>query len=147
MPDPGETTALAQALGIVGDRWSLLVVAALLDGPRRFGELQDTVAGIAPNVLTQRLRHLERHGLLIAQPYSRRPLRFVYELSAAGRELAGPVQMLAGWAAARAPGGAAPRHDACGTEMELRWWCPACEAPAGSGAPGEPGPDDELHFA
>src|SRR5438270_875147 len=49
-------SALADALATVGDRWTLLIVATLLDGPRRFGELQDEVEGIAPNVLTRRLR-------------------------------------------------------------------------------------------
>src|SRR6516162_8313553 len=69
--------ALADALAAVGDRWTLLVIAALLDGPRRFGDLQDEVAGIAPNVLTQRLRQLERNALVVARPYSERPPRFV----------------------------------------------------------------------
>ncbi|HEV3055562.1 MAG TPA: helix-turn-helix domain-containing protein, partial [Solirubrobacteraceae bacterium] len=73
-----QTLALADALATVGDRWTLLIVAALLDGPRRFGELQAQVEGIAPNVLTQRLRQLERNTLVIARPYSERPPRFEY---------------------------------------------------------------------
>ncbi len=56
-PDP-IALALSDALATVGDRWTLMVVAALLDGPRRFGELQAQVHGIAPNVLSQRIRHL-----------------------------------------------------------------------------------------
>ena len=84
------------------------MIAALLDGPRRFGDLQEEVAGIAPNVLTQRLRQLERNALVVARPYSERPPRFVYELSAAGRELAGALRLLAGWGARNAEGGAAP---------------------------------------
>jgi DNA-binding HxlR family transcriptional regulator len=123
--DPDQ--ALADALATVGDRWTLLVVAALLDGPRRFGELQDQVKGIAPNVLTQRLRTLERNALVIARPYSERPPRFVYELSAAGQELAGALRMIAGWGARHAGAGTAPRHALCGTPMEARWWCPTCE--------------------
>jgi DNA-binding HxlR family transcriptional regulator len=121
--DPDQ--ALADALATVGDRWTLLVVAALLDGPRRFGELQDEVPGIATNVLTQRLRSLERNALVIARPYSERPPRFVYELSTAGQELAGALRMIAGWGARHA--GAGPRHALCGTPMETRWWCPTCE--------------------
>ena len=46
----------------VGDRWTLLVVEALLEGPLRFGQVADVVSGIAPNVLTARLRHLEHEG-------------------------------------------------------------------------------------
>ena len=133
-------SALADALAAVGDRWTLLIVAALLDGPRRFGELQEDVGGIAPNVLTQRLRHLERNALIVASPYSERPPRFVYELSSAGRELAGALRLLAGWGARNAEGAAAPRHSVCDTPMEARWWCPTCERPV---------PEDEaeeLHF-
>jgi DNA-binding HxlR family transcriptional regulator len=133
--------ALAAALAAVGDRWTLLLIAALLDGPRRFGELQGEVQGIAPNVLTQRLRQLERNALVVAHAYSRRPPRFVYELSDAGRELAGALRLLAGWGARNAEGAAAPRHAPCGTPMEARWWCPTCERPAAI----EEGED--LHFA
>jgi DNA-binding HxlR family transcriptional regulator len=133
--------ALAEALAAVGDRWTLLIVAALLDRPRRFGELQEDVRGIAPNVLTQRLRSLERSALVIARPYSERPPRFVYELSAAGQELAGALRMIAGWGARHAGGGAAPRHALCGTPMEARWWCPTCERPVSDDE------SEELHFA
>jgi DNA-binding HxlR family transcriptional regulator len=134
-------SALADALATVGDRWTLLLVAALLDGPRRFGDLREDVAGIAPNVLIQRLRALERNALVVAQPYSERPPRFVYELSAAGQELAGALRLLAGWGARNTEGSAAPRHAVCGTPMEARWWCPTCERPAAD-QDGE-----ELHFA
>ena len=94
-----DRAALDVALAALGDRWSLLVVAALLDGPRRFGELQEAVAGIAPNVLTARLRSLEAHGVLVAEPYSHRPLRYRYELTARGEELAEPLRLLAAWGA------------------------------------------------
>ena len=143
-PRPGDDDAhgaLASALAAVGDRWTLLVVAALLDAPRRFGELQEEVAGIAPNVLTQRLRSLERNALVVARPYSERPPRFVYELTAPGRELAGALRMMAGWGARNAEGGAAPRHALCGTPMEARWWCPTCERPVGDEE------SEELHYA
>src|SRR4051812_46854435 len=63
-------TALELALERVGERWSLLIVEALLEGPRRFNELQDMVGGIAPNILTDRLRRLEREGVVVARPYS-----------------------------------------------------------------------------
>jgi DNA-binding HxlR family transcriptional regulator len=140
-PEDASHAALADALAAVGDRWTLLLVAALLDGPRRFGELQEDVAGIAPNVLSQRLRQLERNALVVARPYSERPPRFVYELSAAGRELAGALRLLAGWGARNAEGAAAPRQSVCGTPMEARWWCPSCERPVADDE------GEELHFA
>jgi DNA-binding HxlR family transcriptional regulator len=134
---------LADALAAVGDRWTLLIVAALLGGPRRFGELQSAVAGIAPNVLSDRLRRLERGALVIARPYSERPPRFVYELSAAGRELAGALRMLAGWGARNAQDASPPRHSVCGTPMEARWWCPTCERAAED----DESEGEDLHFA
>ncbi len=140
-PRDAARAALADALAAVGDRWTLLLVAALLDGPRRFGELLEEVPGIAPNVLSQRLRQLERNALLVARPYSERPPRFVYELSAAGQELAGALRLLAGWGARNAEGAGAPRHAVCGTPMEARWWCPTCERPVADDE------GEELHFA
>ncbi len=136
-----EESALADALAAVGDRWTLRLVAALLDGPLRFGDLQQAIPGIAPNVLTQRLRQLERNALVITRPYSERPPRFVYELSAAGQELAGVLRLLAGWGARHSEAATAPRHAVCGTPMEARWWCPTCEEPVDDVDAGE------LHFA
>ena len=118
---------LADALARVGDRWTLLVVGALMDGPRRFGDLQEAVPGIAPNILSQRLRHLEREALVVARPYSERPPRMVYELSAAGRDLAGALRLLADWGARNSEAAEPARHGACGTPLEVRWYCPTCE--------------------
>lgn len=126
---------------MVGDRWTLLVVAALLEGPRRFGDLQRELAGIAPNVLSHRLRQLEAQRLLVAQPYSERPPRFVYELTDAGRDLAGPLRQLADWGARHHGGAEPPRHGVCGTPLEARWYCPTCERPV------EDDEADELHYA
>jgi DNA-binding HxlR family transcriptional regulator len=127
---PEAIAALADALRRVGDRWSLLVVAALLDGPRRFGDLERAVPGVTSSVLASRLRQLESDGLVVATPYSTRPARVDYRLTATGEELAGAVRLLAAWAAA-APGGSdVPTHRTCGTPLEVRWWCPACAVPA-----------------
>ena len=122
-----EPSPLEEAVARVGDRWALLIVSALLDGPRRFNDLQADVAGIAPNVLSQRLRTLEQHGVVMATPYSQRPPRFVYELTAAGAELAGALRLLAQWGAGQSPDAVEPlRHSPCGTPLEARWYCPTC---------------------
>src|SRR3954447_2375912 len=92
-------TPLDAALAAVGDRWTLLVVEALLDGPKRFGDLQTALPGIAPNILAARLRQLAERALVVATPYQERPPRFVYELTAAARELDGALQLLADWGA------------------------------------------------
>jgi DNA-binding HxlR family transcriptional regulator len=120
-------SALAAALDRVGDRWSLLLVEALLSGPRRWSDLSEEVAGIAPNVLSDRIRRLEHEGIVSSEPYSDRPLRLAYGLTAAGRELAGAVRLLTDWGARREDGAVAPRHPACGTPMEVRWHCPTCD--------------------
>ena len=148
-------SALSDALVRIGDRWSLLLVEALSDGPLRFADLQSAVAGISTNILTTRLRHLEAEGLILAVPYSERPLRFSYELTEAGRGLGGAVRILAQWSAEhggrRGPDSAAggdrsdrpegtgtPTHELCGTPMEVMWWCPTCEQP------GRTDPSDDV---
>jgi len=135
VPQPPRKSPLADALNRVGDRWTLLTIAALLDGPRRFNELQHELEGIAPNVLSARLKALTEEALVVAQPYSDRPPRFVYELSEPGRELAGALRLLAKWG-----GGEPYRHEACGTALEARWWCPACDE-----AVDDPGEDGVVH--
>jgi DNA-binding HxlR family transcriptional regulator len=119
---------LAAALDRVGDRWSLLLVEALLDGPRRFNELGARMTGIAPNILTERLRRLERGGIVRAVPYSHRPMRMEYALTADGAELAGALRLLADWGSRReGPDAPEPlRHLLCGTPLEARWHCPTC---------------------
>jgi DNA-binding HxlR family transcriptional regulator len=141
-PPPGGTSsgpvraaaaeALAEAAERVGDRWSLQVIGALLGGPRRFGDLQALLDGIAPNILSKRLERLEADGLLVGEPYSRRPVRHTYRLTAAGADLAGALRMLAQWGAVhrsarpeREEGGSLT-HARCGTALDARWFCPTC---------------------
>jgi DNA-binding HxlR family transcriptional regulator len=130
--DPLMTTQdspLAAALERVGDRWSLLVIEALLPGARRFNELQAQVAGIAPNILSDRLKRLESERVIRSQPYTERPLRLVYELSAEGQELAGALRLLADWGSRVARDAEPLRHAVCGTPVEARWYCPTCDRP------------------
>src|ERR1700722_15384599 len=92
-------TALTSALERIGDRWTLLTVAALLDGPRRFGELAEAVDGILTNVLTNHPRGLHRLRVVIPSPSGDRPPRYEYQLAASGRELADAIRLLAAWGA------------------------------------------------
>jgi DNA-binding HxlR family transcriptional regulator len=129
MAEPEELalSPLAEALARVGDRWTLLVVEALLGGPRRFNDLLSQIPGLAANILSERLKRLERERLLVARPYSRRPPRSEYELTAEGKELAGALRLLAHWATRHADPSTALRHPACGTPIEARWYCPTCD--------------------
>jgi DNA-binding HxlR family transcriptional regulator len=121
---------LGAALLEVGDRWTLLVVDALLEGPRRFNEIQSDVDGIATNVLAKRLLQLEHRALVVASAYSTHPPRFTYELTSAGHDLAGALRLLRQWGARRqgaATGSTGSEHAACGTPLEPRWWCSTCD--------------------
>jgi DNA-binding HxlR family transcriptional regulator len=88
---------LDAAAAAVGDRWTLLVVDALRAGPLRFADLAERLPGVAPNVLTRRLRDLQAAGLVIAEPYSERPRRHRYALSPLGRGLEPALGALARW--------------------------------------------------
>jgi DNA-binding HxlR family transcriptional regulator len=127
--EPSAISPLEAALERVGDRWSLLLIEALLDGSRRFGELQELLPTIAPNILTDRLRRLERESILVARPYQHRPPRMEYTLTAAGHDLAGALRLLADWGGRRSDHGDPLRHSLCGTPLEARWYCPTCSQP------------------
>lgn len=118
---------LQRALDRIGDRWSLLIIDALQEGALRFSDLEARVAGIAPNILSNRLGRLEEEGVVSANPYSQRPPRYVYELTAAGRDLAGALRLLAHWGDRHSDEGEAIRHELCGTPLEARWYCANCE--------------------
>jgi len=124
-----QDSPLAAALERVGDRWSLLLVEALLPGPRRFNELGEAVTGIAPNILADRLRRLEAERIVSATPYSERPARVAYALTAEGAGLAGALRLLADWGSRVSRESEPLRHAACGTPVEARWYCPTCDRP------------------
>jgi len=130
MPDPAATprrlTPLEAALEGVGGRWSLLLVEALLDGGRRFNELAEALPAIAPNILAERLRRLERERIVVATPYQQRPPRMSYALTVDGRDLASALRLLADWGARRSERPEPFHHELCGTSLETRWWCRTC---------------------
>jgi DNA-binding HxlR family transcriptional regulator len=126
-----DSASLDGAARRIGDRWSLRLVGALLDGDRTFTELTDEVDGIAPNILTARLRSLQQQALVAATPYERRPVRMRYSLTEPGRRLGEAIASLADWGAHREGRPAGRTHRACGTTLELRPWCPTCEQVVG----------------
>ncbi len=122
--DPGP---LNRALERIGDRWSLLIIDALQGPALRFSDLADKVTGIAPNILSSRLTRLEDEGVIVSTLYSERPPRHVYELTGAGRDLAGALRLLAYWGDRQSDEGPALRHDLCGTPLEAHWYCVSCD--------------------
>jgi DNA-binding HxlR family transcriptional regulator/putative sterol carrier protein len=93
--------ALARALDVAGDRWTLLIVRELAPGPRRFTDLLDGLPGISRKLLTDRLRALESHGIVGRRELPPPAARQVYELTNDGRDLAHAMAPLIAWGARR----------------------------------------------
>jgi DNA-binding HxlR family transcriptional regulator len=90
---------IARALDLVGERWALLVVRELVLGPRRFTDLREGLPGIATNVLSQRLRQLERDGIVARRRLPPPAASNVYELTEYGQELVPIMLALGRWGA------------------------------------------------
>jgi DNA-binding HxlR family transcriptional regulator/putative sterol carrier protein len=93
--------ALARTLDVAGDRWTLLIVRELTPGPRRFTDLIDGLPGISRNLLTERVRALERDGIIARRELPPPAARQVYELTDDGRDLATAMAPLIAWGARR----------------------------------------------
>jgi DNA-binding HxlR family transcriptional regulator len=104
MKSYGQLCAVARALDVLGDRWTLLVVRELLiRGQARFTDLQSGLPGIAPNLLTQRLRDLETHEVLTKQAATPPAAGTVYSLTERGHALEGVLRELLRWGAPTVP--------------------------------------------
>jgi len=88
---------VSRAVDVLDGRWTILVVRDLLGGTRRFGELRDSLEGISPKTLTDRLRSLEARGLVERTMYAEIPPRVEYSLTPAGRSLEPVLLALADW--------------------------------------------------
>jgi DNA-binding HxlR family transcriptional regulator len=92
----GQNCSIARTLEVVGERWTLLIVRDVFLGLRRFDQLKESL-GVARNVLADRLGRLVAEGILERVPYSERPPRFEYRLTAKGRELNVALTALRQW--------------------------------------------------
>ena len=95
---PEDCRAISQVLARVGDKWTVLVVSNLGDGPKRFNELRKALGSISQRMLTLTLRGLERDGLVTRTVFPTIPPRVDYELTRLGRSLLEPVNELSLWA-------------------------------------------------
>ncbi|MBP0618243.1 winged helix-turn-helix transcriptional regulator [Jiella mangrovi] len=95
---PGSCRAVGGVLSRIGDKWSVLVVMLLADGPKRFNELKRTIGTVSQRMLTLTLRGLERDGLVTRTVTPSIPPRVDYELTDLGHSLCGPVRAIGGWA-------------------------------------------------
>ncbi|WP_231446171.1 winged helix-turn-helix transcriptional regulator [Brevibacterium zhoupengii] len=82
----------------VGDKWTVLIIGTLDEGPKRFSEIRMAIGGITPKVLTSTLRALVADGLVTREVFAEVPPRVEYELTDLGRSLLGPVEALRRWA-------------------------------------------------
>jgi len=89
---------LADALGVVGEWWTPLVITSIAGGSHRFEEIQATL-GIARNILTDRLTTLVAHEVVEKRQYSDKPKRFEYHLTKKGKEVLPAIELLAQWGA------------------------------------------------
>lgn len=122
----GQACPVAKSLEVLGDRWTLLLVRDLLPGPRRFQDFARSLKGIAPNILSDRLKLMEEHGLVARRFYSDHPPRAEYALTDKGRELGVVVGALATWGARHVHRSSALVHDDCGQPVEMKYFCRRC---------------------
>ena len=119
---------MAKTLEVVGDRWTLLVVRDLLrSSTLRFQDLLGSLPGIAPNILSARLKLMEEHGLIRRRLYSDHPPRAEYTLTDRGRELGMVVGALAAWGGRHVHRESQLVHTGCGHPVSVGYYCPECK--------------------
>jgi len=152
---PGQVCSIAKALEVIGERWSLLIVRDVMNGRRRFDELQEGL-GIARNVLSARLQRLVDEDILERRLYQSSPKRYEYFLTEKGLDLWPALVALLGWGDRHSPAPNGPPmlivHKECGGPVSDRGVCESCgkvlrardaRAVAGPGA----GQSATEHFA
>ena len=126
---PGQICSVAKSLEVIGERWSLLIVRDVMNGNRRFGEIQSSL-GIARNVLSARLQRLVDEGILERRAYQESPPRHEYFLTQKGLDLWPALIALLHWGDKYSAGPAGPPrlivHKECGGEVDERGVCTAC---------------------
>jgi DNA-binding HxlR family transcriptional regulator len=122
----GQACPVAKSLEVLGDRWTLLIVRDLLRGTRRFQDLQAGLPGIAPNILSDRLKLMESHRLVSRAFYSDHPPRAQYTLTERGQGLGLVVGALADWGSRHVYKRARLVHADCGKEVRLGYHCADC---------------------
>jgi DNA-binding HxlR family transcriptional regulator len=126
---PGQACSIAKSLEVIGERWSLLIVRDVMNGNRRFGEMQESL-GIARNVLSARLQRLIEEDILERRAYQQSPARYEYFLTEKGLDLWPALIALLGWGDRHSAGPEGPPklivHKVCGGAVSDRGVCESC---------------------
>jgi DNA-binding HxlR family transcriptional regulator len=126
---PGQVCSIARSLELVGERWSLLIVRDVMNGRRRFDELQKGL-GVARNVLSSRLQRLIEEDILERRAYQRNPERYEYFLTEKGLDLWPALIALLAWGDRHSPDPNGPPmlivHKDCGGSVNDRGTCETC---------------------
>ena len=117
---------VARTLEVIGERWTILILQDLLRGYHRFAEMRKSIEGIASNVLSARLKLLERHGIVERRFYSEHPPRAEYHLTRKGHELGVVAGVLAAWGAKHISDAMVLVHTECGSPIRVVYYCPTC---------------------
>jgi DNA-binding HxlR family transcriptional regulator len=126
---PGQVCSIARSLEVIGERWTLLIVRDVMNGNRRFDELQKGL-GIARNVLSARLQRLVEEDILERRAYQASPERFEYFLTEKGLDLWPALVALLAWGDRHSPAPNGPPmlivHKDCGGAVSDRGVCESC---------------------
>ena len=122
-----QSDPIAKTLEVVGERWTILILQDLLRGLHRFAELKESVQGIAPNILSDRLKLLEKHDIVERRFYSDHPPRAEYYLTRKGHELGVVAGALATWGTKHLSDSTVLVHTECGSPMRVVYYCPSCD--------------------
>ena len=122
----GQACPVARSLEFLGERWTLLIVRDLFTGPKKFQDLLVSLKGVAPGVLSHRLKVLEDHEIVRRHLYTDRPPRAEYALTERGAGLRPAIRALAIWGAQYLGGDRMVVHDRCGGAIEMAYYCPTC---------------------
>ncbi len=130
-----EHSALANALELVGDRWTLMILSGCLTSVWRFNEFEKAL-GINRNLLSGRLTKLINAGLIEKRLYQKKPPRYEYHITEVGRELRPVLVGLTAWSEKHITKGNTPIsmvHNECGSKIEIQIICPACDESVSKG--------------
>lgn len=119
---------IAKTLDIIGDRWTILIIRELMKGITKFNELKESLEGIAPNILSERLKTLELEGIVTSELYVIHPPRYGYQLTFKGKELKHVLNSIAIWGNVFLEERYYDvTHSSCGHHVEITYYCPHCK--------------------